>query len=157
MTNYKSEITNDEFYVDSVTYTYKIENDQQIYSTTNNVIFVVKIHDLIENLGLMNKMIDAMSNDSQTHVLYKYDRNCVYAAGLMKVYKKNTNYTRFTLEQFKKFYTENLRNILNIYNVYVETSKKEEDGWTIVNNKSKTQIKLDKIQEMKEIITAMVV
>ena len=132
-TQYKSDVSEDTFVVEKVKYTSIIKNTDQQH-TIEKEEYIIKleyIDKLIENLSLLISIIDELSS-SETHILYKYNTNCIYPQFKFERIKiSNQYYTRFTLKQFKRFYIDNIQNIINVKNVYINNIE-QEDGWTVV-------------------------
>jgi hypothetical protein len=141
---YKSELTKDEFMIHSI--------DQVKFAY---VIQLNVIDDILENLGLLGRIIDDLNEKNITKLLYKYNKKCDYPKNIKfgRVVIDNELYTIFTFQQFKRFYTDNIGNIVN-RNIIAINTHKNEDGWTVVDDSNKQKIR--KIKEIQQIIGDLV-
>jgi hypothetical protein len=138
---YRSDTSQDEFIIDKISY--KSSDDNQI---RNNLIIKLNIIDkLINNISLINSIIEELIKTKEYYILYEYNKKCKYPPfKIEKSIINNKIYNRFTLNQFKRFYIDNIQNIINTTNIFIE--EKEDDEWTYVYNN--TKIKKNKINKL---------
>jgi hypothetical protein len=149
VSSYKSELTNDAFNISKATIKYKQQNCAEEMLRIVTKITVTQIDDIIENLSLINKLLDELATDEQTHVIYKYNKCCMYPHYKQdKIWLANESYTLFTLDQFKNFYLDNMQYIIEPNNVYIlDTPIEDPEGWIIVGD-SKHKRRLTKTKEL---------
>lgn len=143
---YKSDISNDEFLIDRLTYTSVRKEKSDTKDATNITenrdeihITLVNFDKVVENVSLLNSVLDEYAQIRESFILYKYNPLCTYPPfRLEKVYIGGVHYKRFTLNQFKRFYVDNLENIITQNNVYIGVPDGEdENGFTIVCDRRK--------------------
>jgi hypothetical protein len=148
-TVYCSNISHDEFMVDKIKYQKETDNRYDL------VIKLINIDKLIDNISLMNSIIDECLKRNEYYILYEYNKKCKYPPFKIEKYTiNNIIYNRFTLNQFKRFYIDNIHHIINTNNIYIEIEHIDEDGWTYVCNKTKIKKEkmnklLDEIEQIK--------
>lgn len=138
-TYYKSDASNDEFIIEKIHYITKYKHDEveEYVERDELTIGLVSIDNLIENLSLMNSVIDECAKQNEHYILYEHNKKNTYPPfRVERVNYNNKNYTRFTLNQFKRFYVDNIQNIITSDNVYIDAPN-EEEGWTLVCDKNK--------------------
>jgi hypothetical protein len=141
-TIYRSDMSHDEFIIDRITY--QVENEDK---RNELVIKLNSIDKLIDNLSLMNSIIEEYIKMKEHYILYEYNKKCKYPPFKIERHTiNNITYNRFTLNQFKRFYIDNIHHIININNIYIEIEQMEEDGWTYVCDK--TRIKKEKLNQL---------
>ena len=149
-TIYRSDMSHDEFIINRIIY--QVEQDVE---RNDLVIKLNNIDKLIDNLSLMDSIIEEYIKMKEHFILYEYNKKCKYPP--FKIEKHTINnviYNRFTLNQFKRFYIDNIQHIINTSNVYIEIEQTEEDGWNYVcdktkNKKEKINQLLDEINQIK--------
>jgi hypothetical protein len=150
-TIYRSDVSNDEFIVDRLKYK-TLEGEER----DELVISLGYIDKIIENLSLMNSIIDEYAQIKEHYILYSYNRKYKYPP--FKIESNNINnklYTRFTLNQFKRFYVDNIQNLIDPMTVYIGIIDDEDDGWTYVCDKNKLRKEkinslLDELHQIKQ-------
>jgi len=144
---YRSDISYDEFVINRIMYC--DEGNKR-----NDLVIKLNIIDeLIDNLSLMNSIIDEYIKTNEQYILYEYNKKCKYPKFNINTHIiNNITYNRFTLNQFKRFYTDNIQHIINKNNIYIETTQPD-DEWTYVCDKSK--IKNEKISSLLKKIKSL--
>lgn len=143
-----SNLTHDQFTVESIDHHMQKNGHPSI--VTDVSITADVIDDIIENFGLMNFIVDQYNDIGFRYILFEYKPYYTYPKfELEKVSFRGNNYTRFTTNQFKRFYAENIANILNYDKIFIDHSNRpDDDGWTVVVDKKKTKQK--KMDELKK-------
>lgn len=103
---------------------------------------------LEDNLKLFSEVINYLQKEDIKWVLV--NNNNYYTLPKNTVYIKNMNNLSIHIEDFEKFYLENITEIVKYKNIYVNTNN---DEWTTVIDKKKE--KKYKLKELKEKINIM--
>lgn len=143
-----SNLTHDQFTVEPVVH--HMQKNGHFSIVTDVSITVDVIDDIIENFGLMHFVVDQYNETGFRYILFEYKPYYTYPKfELEKVSSCGINYTRFTINQFKRFYADNISNILNYDKIFIDLSNQpDDDGWTVVTDKKKTKQK--KMDELKK-------
>jgi hypothetical protein len=142
-TIYRSDVSHDEFIIDRITYHIEKDNTER-----NDILIKLNYIDkLIDNLSLMNSIIEEYIKMKEHYILYEYNKKCRYPLFKIERYTiNNITYNRFTLNQFKRFYIDNIHHIIDTTNIYIEIKEREDDGWTYICDK--TRIKKEKMNQL---------
>jgi len=147
---YRSDMSYDEFAINRLIY---------LSDGTKRSDLVIKLNyidKLIDNLSLMNSIIDEYNKMKECYILYEYNKKCKYPPFKIEKHTiNNVTYNRFTLNQFKLFYVDNIQNIIDTNNIYIEIDEKKDDGWTYICDKIKIKKEkmsqlLDEINQIKQ-------
>ena len=147
---YRSDMSYDEFAINRLIYL------SDGIERNDLVIKLIHIDKLIDNLSLMNSIIDEYNKMKECYILYEYNKKCKYPPFKIEKHTiNNVTYNRFTLNQFKRFYVDNIQNIIDTNNIYIEIDEKKDDGWTYICDKIKIKKEkmsqlLDEINQIKQ-------
>jgi len=140
MENFESEHSNDSLKIKVINRSHKAEFE------------ISKFDDLNENMKLLGNVLEYLKNNDIKWIIVEYNKS--YTFPVNTIFKINPNNKLLChIEDFEKFYVENISKMLKMRNIHVGSTDEKNNGWTLVINKKKEKQKkiIDIDKEIKSL------